>query len=164
MMGLCLFLSSFGRAQLPKNTDGTLRVIDVRQMTDDEYHRRGLDVIGMGFIARLRYEAPSDQGIYIYSPNEGRPYCYSLERVGAKITWLLGIGTDVSHSPGFESTQERHGKGWIYMPARSAFEWEVMAWPTKVGAEDAKSVFVKRTTDGAATEIVSNWYSTTQSK
>jgi hypothetical protein len=143
------------------NDLGRLRVLNVRLMSAEEYKRRVVDYIGATYTVRLRFEAPADRGVYVYAPNIVEPIGYSLERTGSAIRWLVGTeGLDDSRSPGFPHLEKAFGKGWLFLPAQAALEWEAEIEPIANGKEDAKSVFVREGLTASPRELISDWYST----
>jgi hypothetical protein len=143
---------------------GTLRVLSVRKMSNEEYKNRVTDQIGAEYSVRFRFEAPADHAVLVYAMNCGEPAGYALTRRGKEVRWSFAIrpGEDPSKSPGFkrfgaELLTERDAC-WIRMYPLSAYEWETEEEPTASGAEIAQSIFVKRRTDPEPTELISPWY------
>lgn len=151
------------QSQASPVNEGRLRVLKVRRMTTEEYKRRVHDDITAIFALRLRYEAPLEHGVYIYAPNGAIPFGYSLERNGNMIRWVVGAGGgDDTRSPGVERLEMQLGKCWLYLPARTALEWETEIDPTREGYQDSKSMFVRETLRAAPSEIISDWFSTSE--
>jgi hypothetical protein len=165
LMGHCL--SSVAQSPETVNDNGTLRELNVRRMNDEDYKRRGQDVIGDGYTVRLRYEAPFDHGIFLFTLNEMDPQGYLLERKGTTIRWIVGVGgKDGSHSPGIKGLEQdtAGAGGWLYLSAHSAIEWEIFVWPTSPGTEFARSVFVREGNSGHPVEVISPWLATDGAK
>lgn len=140
---------------------GVLRTLGSRKMGTREYNRRVHDNIGAVFALRLRYEAPVDHGIYVYAPNGSMPFGYSLERTGESVHWITGKSTDErSKSPGFARLRNQFGDGWLFLPAGSALEWDVVVVRTNPGCQDSKSIFVKKRTEDEPLEVFSTWFTT----
>jgi hypothetical protein len=130
-------------------------------MNEAEYKRRVTDNIGALYSIRLRFDSPAEHGIYIYAPNANFPLGYSLEQKDGVTRWITGSGGgDGSKSPGFEHLEAMAGQGWLFVPMHAAIEWDVDVNPTPAGSESAKSVFVKRTSNGKASEVTSTWFNT----
>lgn len=158
---VCFLVVAHAQVAVRATQDGALKVLSVRKMTEEEYKRRVHDDIGATYTVRLRYEAPATRGIYVYAPNGAVPLGYSLEKSGATVRWLVGAGGgDGSHSPGVQRLEDQMGKGWLFLTAQSALEWEVEVDPTAIGKEDAASVFTRETLTGMPKELVSDWFST----
>jgi hypothetical protein len=133
-------------------------------MSDLEYKSRVRDAVGETYSVRLRFQSPMDHGVYIYAPNASFPLGYSLERNGSVVRWIIGAGGgDDSKSPGLEHLEGMAGKGWLFVPRGGAIEWDIESFPTKSGFEEARSVFVKRSSDGEALELLSSWFKTSDS-
>ena len=144
------------QAQEATSKNGTLRVLGVREMSQEEYDRRIVDYIGATHSVRFRYEAPIDHGIYIFVLDGMRPEGYHFVRTGPTVRCLSSKGD--SHSPGFKKLEEELGGTWLFLPAQSAIEWEVETEPTSAGEEFASSFFVRKKSGDAAIEFISPWF------
>src|SRR5580704_11615660 len=89
---------------------GILKVLSVRKMTSEEYSRRITDRIAAAYIVRYRYEAPEEDGVYLFSPNLGPPIGFGLERKkGVVKGGGVPPGGDSSKSPGFKRLESLFG-------------------------------------------------------
>ena len=160
MLPLCL---GFAHEEQPpgKETGPVLRVLSVRKMTPEEYSRRVDDNIGAEYSVRLRLEASTNRGLYVFVPEYGQPFMCALERRGNKVRWLAAPrGMDETKSPGFDRLTARITPAWILLPPSGAYEWEIETHPTPPSTEEAWCIFVKGGKKKDPVELISTWYKT----
>ena len=158
---------SVAQSSAPAEKLGTLKMLSSRLMGEKEYGLRAGDYFGATISVRMRFEAPLDHGVYVYTRDNISPIGYNLERTGSVTRWAVGIGGgDSSRSPGFDRIEKElgSGAGWIYLQARSAIEWEMVSVPTAAGTEDARSIFVRESKLGHPVEVISPWFTTDRPK
>ena len=158
---------SVAQVSTPLDKLGTFKMLSVRLMEEKEYRLRAGDYFGATCSVRMRYEAPLDHGVYVYTRDNISPIGYNLKRTGSVVRWVVGIGGgDPSRSPGFDRIYKEldSGAGWIYLQARSAIEWEVISEPTAAGTEKAVSIFVRGSKVGDPVEVISPWFTTDAAK
>ena len=153
------FLCEVPRAQTDsKRSLGVLKILSVRKMTGEEYARRITDRIAATYLVRYRYEAPAENGIYLFSPNYGPPMGNGLQRTKGVIKWSwVAPGGDSSKDPGFKRVEQLLGSGWILLTPTAAIEWEGDAEPTG-DSEVATCLFVKTEFRGEPSEVLSPWF------
>ena len=146
---------------LGQSPPATLKVTGIRKMTEAEYTKRISEQIGTKYIVGFRLEVSGQQGIYVLSagPIGAPPLGYAFTRIAGNIIWQEGDkGRGHSTSLGVDKLTKTLGARWTWLPASSAYEWEVEAESSTAGVDESRSVFVRTGMKNSPTELFSTWY------
>jgi len=138
-----------------------LRVVGIRKEAKTEYPKRVSNDVKSRHIVRFRLEVSGDQGIYVLAagPKGSPPLGYCLERNAGSVVWLEEPrGEEQLNSPGAEKLTRKSGAAWIWLPASSAYEWEIEATPSPAGIDESRSLFTRKDMRHPPTELISPWY------
>jgi hypothetical protein len=147
-----------GRSDAQPGKLGHLLVLRVANVNDDDGSAKVSDYLGAKLRVRFRYQAPEDKNVYLYAPPACPPEGYVLDKTKGDTFWLAATPQKRHReSPGFAVLRSQLGEGWVYMPKRSAIEWDVDMEEPPSGVQRARSVFVSEDRGKTAWEIVSSW-------
>lgn len=134
-----------------------LTIISIRQASGaglgihSERERRG-------YVVRFRLEIAREEGLYALAMGPlGTPLLgWTHER--ARTSGLNEYKMSIEVTNLCLESDDKSREHWVFLPGKSAYEWEMGAMPSQPGTELSRSVCVRRSMRSHPGELLSSWY------